>query len=182
MKLEVPYIYLGQAPTSLAESVLSLLTEEDWYLLDYRKSMVKNTGKSSYDSLVIRHSSDYSNKTIRNMPLYDKYEPAVLGYVDWLKTLYEVEDFVCFFARLGPHHKIEMHEDAPIPFLADIHRIHFPIITNENCFYLFDDGQVHMATHSAYEIDNQRRHGVDNQGEEARIHLVINIYGERKSL
>jgi hypothetical protein len=175
-------MYLGQVPTSLAESVLPLLTEEDWYLLDYRSSMVPTVGESSYDSLLIRFSSNYKKNTIANLPIYDKYETAILAYVEWLKTFYEVEDFVCFFARLGPHHKIEMHKDGPIPYLADIHRIHFPIVTNENCFYLFEDGQVHMATHSAYEIDNQRKHGVDNQGDEARIHLVVNVYGERKSL
>ena len=182
MKLDVPYIQLPDAPASLAENVLALLTEEDWFGLDYRKTMVTHTGEGSYDSLLIRHSPSYTNEGIRNMPMYDKYEAVVLDYVEWLKQYYEVEDFVCFFARLSPHHNIAMHQDAPTPFLADIHRIHFPIMTNDDCFYQFDEGEVQMALNSVYEIDNQRNHGVDNRGDTARIHLVINIYGERKPL
>ena len=176
MHLDLPYIRMEDVPSEFATNFMNVLTEEDWGVLDYRKSMVDNYGKSSYDSIVLRHSKKYTNDTIENMPLFDKYEHVLQPYLDYLNGKFpNMRDYVALVARLGAGHRIQMHQDGG-EFLENIHRVHFPILTNDQAFYRFSDGEINMPVNSVWEIDNLRNHGVRNDGDEPRIHIIINVY------
>jgi hypothetical protein len=54
------------------------------------------------------------------------------------------------------------------------HRIHIPVITNNECFFEIDDELKVMKEGEAWEINNVRKlHSVYNNGETDRIHLLI---------
>jgi Aspartyl/Asparaginyl beta-hydroxylase len=181
MRLSNPYELISdQFPISLIADLRKTITEPDWFAYDYRKSMFPSSTNDIYDSILIRHSSEYSTKTIRNMPLYEKYATVINPILDFIRQFYRVDDYVAFLSRLGPEGVIATHRDSG-EFLERVHRLHIPIQTNSDCFYLVENNTVHMKVGTLYEIDNQREHGVVNQGTSDRIQLVVNVYGDRSA-
>jgi len=52
-------------------------------------------------------------------------------------------------------------------------RIHIPLITNTECYFVFkDDGVSHMPAGGAYWVDTRKRHTFMNCSEQLRLHLV----------
>ena len=66
-----------------------------------------------------------------------------------------------------PHH-VDQGET-----LSKSHRMHLPIITNEQNLFSVGDSEVHMKAGELWEINNRREHGVVNGGSEDRIHLIV---------
>jgi len=55
-------------------------------------------------------------------------------------------------------------------------RLHIPIVTNEHCFLVFEDGTMHLpATGKAYIIDTTRYHSAMNASKQDRIHIIGNL-------
>lgn len=171
MKLDIPYKVVGDIDTNLVNSISEKIVDEDWLLYDYRKAM----GFNECQSILLRHSSEYSSDTIRNMPLFGKYAEELTAVVEHLKQYYSFNEYVAFIAKLEPNGKIRLHKDSG-EFLEDIHRIHIPLQTAADCFYLVEDAKVNMEVGKMYEIDNTRVHGVENNSSVPRIHLVVNLY------
>ena len=74
-----------------------------------------------------------------------------------------------------PHH-VDQGET-----LSKSHRMHLPIITNEQNLFSVGDTEVHMKAGELWEINNRREHGVVNGGSEDRIHLIVDyvLAGEK---
>ena len=74
-----------------------------------------------------------------------------------------------------PHH-VDQGET-----LSKSHRMHLPIITNEQNLFSVGDTEMHMKAGELWEINNRREHGVVNSGSEDRIHLIIDyvLAGEK---
>ena len=174
MKLDVPLKIVGSVDQVVLRKMLDKITPEDWLVYDYRKP---EQNMADCSSIVLRHSSEYSTNTIRNMPLYGKFEDEVLELLAALRKFYPFREYVAFLALLRPGGVIGKHIDGG-EFLETIHRLHIPIKTNPDCFYLVEDIRINMTVGTVYEIDNTRLHGVENNGSEGRIHLVFNLYPE----
>lgn len=177
MKLEVPYKVVGSIDTSLTNPFVVKLTEDDWYVYDYRQPM---GGMKDCNSIPLRHSSEYSSATIREMPLFEKFKPEIEGILVYLRQFYVFEEYVAFMARLQPGGIIDSHVDGG-EFLEQIHRVHIPLQTNPGCVYIVEDTSLNMHVGTVYEIDNTRVHGVNNKGDENRIHLVVNLYPKKST-
>jgi hypothetical protein len=172
MKLEVPYKVVGNIDTKLTDAFINKLVEDDWYVYDYRQAM---SGMKDCNSILFRHSSEYTSSTIKNMPLFEKFEKELQDVLSHLKTFYKFEEYVAFIARLKPGGIIAPHPDSS-EFLTRIHRIHIPLKTNSGCVYAVDGIKLNMKVGTMYEIDNTRVHGVQNQGTDYRAHLILNLY------
>ena len=74
-----------------------------------------------------------------------------------------------------PHH-VDQGET-----LSKSHRMHLPIITNEQNLFSVGDTEMHMKAGQLWEINNRREHGVVNGGSEDRTHLIIDyvLAGEK---
>lgn len=67
---------------------------------------------------------------------------------------------------VGPWSCYSMHKD-------ETPRIHIPLITNPECYFVFMDGVVeHMAIGAVYWADTRQRHTFMNCSEHRRLHLV----------
>lgn len=176
MRLTVPYQLLGEIPSELITAISAKIADDHWAVLDYRKKMVQHKG--TYDSIVLRHSSEYKTATIRNMPLFAEYERLLTPIVESLSRFYSITDYVALLANLRPGGAVNPHQDSG-EFLTTTHRVHVPIRTNPQSFYSVGLGTIHMPMGSVWEIDNQCTHAVINNGDTDRIHLIINIYGDR---
>lgn len=161
MRLKSPYILVRENLTAdVTDGILNLITEEDWL----------------YDSIMLRHSTEWKTETIRNMPLYDKYELSMRPILEIIGQHYKINDYASLIAKLKPNGVAAKHVDSG-EFLEPIHRLHIPLQTNPECMYQIEGGDVNMKVGSMYEIGNQRRHGVINSGASDRIHLIVNVYG-----
>jgi len=70
------------------------------------------------------------------------------------------------FLWVGPNTCYSMHQDSSP-------RIHIPIITNRECYFVFKKGLIqHMPAGAAYWTDTRHFHTFMNCSSEPRLHLV----------
>jgi len=70
------------------------------------------------------------------------------------------------FLWVGPKTCYSMHRDISP-------RIHIPIITNDQCFFVFQRGMVsHLKQDHVFWVDTRQHHTFMNCSSEARLHLV----------
>jgi hypothetical protein len=53
------------------------------------------------------------------------------------------------------------------------HKIHIPIQTNKEAFFFLNSEKFHFEQSKAYEVNNGKKHGVANNGDSDRIHLIF---------
>jgi len=54
-------------------------------------------------------------------------------------------------------------------------KVHMPIKTNKNSFFVFGDKRYNLEVGKAYLINTMREHGTTNDGDTDRIHLIFKI-------
>lgn len=76
----------------------------------------------------------------------------------------------------GKNSIIHPHSDIGLIFRFS-HRIHIPIITNENVDFFVDDKKFNLKTNNVYEINNSKIHSVLNRNQNSfeRIHLIVDF-------
>jgi len=89
---------------------------------------------------------------------------------------YERADFArVMLARMAPGGVIHPHRDEN-PAAKWPHKIHVPLVTNENVTFFVDGNQYHFAEGEAVEVNNMGLHAVENRGTTDRIHLIFEYY------
>jgi hypothetical protein len=78
------------------------------------------------------------------------------------------------FIKLPAKKIIDPHEDHG-DYLHCVARYHIPIITNLGVKFIIDGESKHVPEGECWEINNNKTHAVENNGEEDRIHLLIDI-------
>lgn len=99
--------------------------------------------------------------------LVHKFEKDYNGKVG--KTLY---------INLPVGKKIKRHTDM-LYYLSSVHRFHIPIITNDKVGFFIHNEIMNMKAGICYELNNMKMHGVDNDGNCDRIHLLMDIIPNR---
>lgn len=78
-------------------------------------------------------------------------------------------------ARMAPGGIIKMHVDAN-PAAKWPHKIHIPLQTNDKVTFFIGRSGYHFVEGEAVEVNNLGPHGVRNEGETDRIHLIFEFY------
>ena len=168
--------------TSLRDAVLACpaaLGEADEGL---RKHLAKNrTTKSLF---LLRIGSQEIYDTIRHRPRRQKdvakqstwrlLHTQIAPILNKISELYLPGGvFVSVqIACLPAHVKIHKHTDSA-QLLTNSHRLHVPLVTNDDVHFEIDDRRVILESNRLYEINNKWEHGVENRSNHARIHLII---------
>ena len=71
--------------------------------------------------------------------------------------------------------EIGLHTDDAKSLVTN-KRIHIPIITNNNVFFEIDGIRRNIKEGEIVEINNQGKHGVFNQSEFDRVHLIVDWF------
>ena len=79
----------------------------------------------------------------------------------------------CLATELIPNSIIPLHEDGVAKILLKAHRIHIPIITNDLVTFTVGGEERNLKAGTMYEINNLRTHGVQNNSNENRMHLIL---------
>jgi hypothetical protein len=78
-------------------------------------------------------------------------------------------------ARMAAGGMIQPHIDAN-PAAKWPHKIHVPLVTNEQVGFRIGDTTYHFPVGGAVEVNNLGPHAVRNDGETDRIHLIFEYY------
>jgi quercetin dioxygenase-like cupin family protein len=76
--------------------------------------------------------------------------------------------------RLQPGCSIAEHQDNNFS-LTHSHRVHFPILTNDDVLFTVGRETINMREGELYEINNRRMHAVRNNGSTDRVHLILDF-------
>lgn len=77
------------------------------------------------------------------------------------------------FLKLAPGSKIKEHRDYELTLESGQARIHVPIGTNPQVLFFLDADRVEMQPGECWYLNFSLPHWIENQGENDRIHLVI---------
>lgn len=78
-------------------------------------------------------------------------------------------------ARLAAGQVIDRHVDGAGSNLTT-HKIHVPLVTNDEALFETNGEVVHLSEGHAYEVNNVAPHAARNGGAEDRIHLIFEVF------
>lgn len=117
------------------------------------------------------------NGTINNLkrtPVKPTVFAEKLPAVTQLLSSFDLTIGISRLMRLAPGHEVPVHSDTN-EYWDERVRLHIPLISSDKVFFTCDQEEVVMVPGEVWTFDNWRRHGVRNEGEEDRIHLVFDV-------
>lgn len=152
--------------------ILMRSTEED-YISNRFKARFNKKSSFTYENF-----NNYVGK-LKNNFIDAKLNEYTDVIVNELEQQFDGCAGVVLYAKMAPGRGIGSHID-PGYYTAIVHRLHLPILTNDQVEFTIADTTFNMKTGIIYEIDNQVMHGVTNKGPTDRIHLIIDIIPKDK--
>lgn len=116
------------------------------------------------------------------LPIWDEWKRMLVPIMRQACSAYNYEKI--FFPRamlalLPAGCKIAAHTDGH-EMRSRPHKIHIPITTNEQTFFFHGpEKRYNFKVGQAYEVNNDKLHGVENLGDSNRIHFIFECI-ERK--
>lgn len=169
---------LGTVDIADLKAAILAIPEELW---DFENSDKPNRFEAldATRHIVFRFVSDFSDwRSSYGRPVWDAWrhllEPVLkaatadYGYV-------RGEFPRVMLARMPSGGVVRPHRDAN-PAARWPHKIHVPVQTNERVIFEVDGVKYHMAEGEAVELNNIGVHGVENNGDDDRIHLIFEYF------
>lgn len=175
---------LGTFDVSELKTVVAGFDEAVWHA-DASRQMAFNAHAST-QTLKLIANSDFRHVNPTIHPAFEPLEPLIRPLMDHIRGVYlqtlrqrrvaEAHGAGYFIrallTRLAPGAEIKPHIDEG-ESLKRCHRIHVPVITNPDSFFMVGRLKFHMPEGEMWEINNRRTHAVRNDGTEPRIHLIM---------
>jgi len=163
--------YIDTIDVSNIKDVLLKLTKEDWNEFTFRQEQVGPHKYTKSIPLIF----DTGSNTIK--PVYHKqynnFEDEINIINDICRKTYSDGYMIkALFVNLPAGKSIFSHKDYGLS-LTISNRIHIPIITNDDVIFTVDDESINMKEGEMWEINNSLTHSVDNNGDQDRIHLIV---------
>ena len=156
---------------SRIQNKLGRLPQEAWLNSgrEERYAAHRNT-----QALRLIYDEDFRHNNPTYHPRYGQFEDELRSLVDRISNYYGGDGFVVrlIFASLLGHQEILLHRDKHYS-LINCHRVHIPIVTNELITFTVGGEEKKLREGELWEIDNSTFHAVTNDGDEDRIHLII---------
>ena len=186
------FFHIGDIEIAELKSLVLNLTDEQWENFSLRQKRYEVHQHTQSIGLVFDPDFRHSHPT--RLPTLDIFE-AELKPVLWMaadhfeetdkgKQLTK-ENSAGYFVRatlvrLKAGGSIAEHRDMNFS-LTHSHRIHLPIVTNDEVWFSVGSETINMREGQLYEINNRRLHSVENKGSADRVHLILDFVlpGER---
>jgi hypothetical protein len=111
-------------------------------------------------------------------PLWDEWKPLLEPVLAAATAPYGYERGAfprVMLARMAPGGVIHPHRDQN-PAAKWPHKIHVPLLTNDDVTFYVDGKGYHFAEGEAVEVNNMGLHAVENRGSTDRVHLIFEYY------
>ncbi len=125
-------------------------------------------------AMLLIHDDDFRHYNPTYHDLYTDFRKELKPIFDFIKDRYNHDGYIvrALFARLKGHGRIDTHTDGLFSLLK-CHRIHIPIITNDDVVFTIGGEEKVLGEGEMWEINNATLHAVDNRNDADRIHLII---------
>lgn len=168
--MQYNFKYYGQIDTSNINDLI-LNTELNWDEYTYRQT--EREGQADTKTIPLLWSEDFVKNT--EWKCYPIFKDSLIKIENNLiDILGKGKIEIALLINLPKNKKILPHIDAGSEHFFETKRIHIPIITNDKCNFTVGDETIQMKQGEIWEIDNANKvHGVINDGNTDRIHLLI---------
>lgn len=167
--------FIGHCPkfAELKNSILSL-SNADWKEFTYRQNNI--VGHKKTKTIPLLYDYQKGNRAIRHSK-YDMFEEHLNRISKYLLSLGEPSKIKrANIVLLEANSSIGNHMDRG-EFLQSTGRIHIPILTNIECYFIVDGKKQNFKESELWEINNtDKYHSVHNDGPTDRIHLIIDVH------
>jgi hypothetical protein len=166
--------------TALRKAVLSA-TPEEWLENTFRQENFYGAAevKTILFNLNMGNEKKDLSRTFVFYKVWDKWKHLVQPVLDEVIKYYDryEEAFInkAMLTNMAPGTTIPRHWDKGACF-AKSHRIHVPILTNDEVYFIVDEERCLMEVGKAYELNNVKLHSVENNGNSDRVHLLFDVY------
>ncbi len=175
---------LGEADISEIKGLVEQLTDAQWLQDDTRQKRYEVHKDTQFIGLV--YDEDFRHTDATRRPALQVFAPALQPFLAQIADFYEsdAETLAKFdgevrgyfirvsLAKLVAGGKISIHQDMNFS-LTHSHRVHIPIVTNDQVYFYVGKERINMKEGEIYEINNRRMHYVANHGDEDRVHLIL---------
>lgn len=107
-------------------------------------------------------------------PLFDRFKDEVQPVLDSIASYYGGKGIVLrvLLVKLTEGEVIDPHFDEGMSLMHS-HRVHIPIITNDQVKFCVGGEKRHLAAGEIWEINNATVHYVENFSNHARVHMIV---------
>lgn len=177
---------LGAVDVGPLRQLVLGLTAEDWDRETTRQRRYEAHRDTQSIGLVYDYDFRHVNPT--RLPALRLFEPAMRPVLAMIAADFEGSPrgrelcaryglgyFIrASLVRLNPGGEIAPHQDMNFS-LAHSHRVHLPVVSNENVLFTVGGETLNLREGGVYEINNRRVHQVGNRGHEGRVHLILDF-------
>tara|TARA_B100000212_G_scaffold320882_1_gene279030 strand:- start:3095 stop:3673 length:579 start_codon:yes stop_codon:yes gene_type:complete len=175
MRLPVPFWSVGDVNVSNLAKVISNIDEKKWIEWNLRQTKFdvhKKTNSipfiwNKWDPQYRLLDLEYMNQDTQ---LWELLKP----FLRKLINKYDGSVVNCLFARLPSGAEIKPHKDISLNLLL-VHRIHLAVITSSAVKFFIDNTPYEFPAGRIFELSNDRLHAVKNNGDDHRVHLIVDI-------
>ncbi len=175
MDIDTPLRELGPVDSGpLADAILAQ-GQDVWREELHRQKSYDVHKETESIVMVFTELDDWPTITIKKEPGWDRLVDVAMPVMhDIIGRFYPVGGTIvrAMAAKLLAGGKIKSHRDSHPSFHRG-HRIHVPITTNPRVRFMIDGRPYRFQVGQAYEINNQKTHGVMNKGTEDRITFIF---------
>jgi quercetin dioxygenase-like cupin family protein len=180
------FFHIGDIDIAELKKLVVSLTDEQWDQFSLRQKRYEVHQHTQTIGLV--YDPDFRHSHPTRLPTLQMFERAI-GPVLWMTADHfeETESaqrlisengqgyFIrATLVRLKAGHSIAEHQDKNFS-LTHSHRVHLPIVTNDEVMFTVGSETINMRDGQVFEINNRRMHSVHNNGDEDRVHLILDF-------
>jgi hypothetical protein len=158
------FSFIGNIEISELRKLVLSLTDEQWDDFSIRQNLYEVHQNTKAIGLV--YDLDFRHSHPTRLPTLAMFEEALRPVLMKTAAHYEV--------KLMAGRDIAAHRDMNFS-LTHSHRVHLPIITNDEVWFTVGKESINMREGDLYEVNNRRIHSVVNKGTEDRVHLILDF-------
>ncbi len=178
------FLHIANIDIAVLKQLVVDLPDQQWHSESFRQQRYEVHRDTQTINLVF--DPDFRHTHPTKLPALEMFEPAMRPALAEAADHYDqsskgkelIEQFgLGYFiranlVRLTSGGEITPHTDGNFS-LVHSHRIHLPIVTNDEVRFTVGSETVNLKEGELYEINNRRTHSVKNAGPEDRVHLIM---------
>jgi quercetin dioxygenase-like cupin family protein len=176
--------HIGNVDPAPLAALTETLSEAQWAANTFRQQKYEVHRDTQTIGLVF--DPDFRHTHPTRLPLLEKFvqdlRPVLALVADYYESGADAAALIdsnglgyfirATLVRLAPGGTIAAHTDNNFS-LTHSHRVHVPLITNDAVWFQVGSDRRSLRAGEVWEINNRRMHSVGNDGDAARVHLIL---------
>ena len=178
--------YIGNTDIGELQQLVGNISDAQWADDPFRQK--KYEVHRDTQTIGIVFDPDFRHTHPTRLPMLQVFEQALRPVLEMIADYYEetahgqrhIKEFgLGYFirttlVRLKAGGSIAQHQDMNFS-LSHSHRVHVPVVTNEDVDFKVGNETINMRPGEVIEINNRRMHSVHNGGDSDRVHLILDF-------